>query len=65
MDDELKQLLATQQQLLEKTFESAEKTRKYILAMVIIMVVSFVLPLIATVIIAPMVLKTYTSTLGL
>jgi type IV secretory pathway component VirB8 len=53
MDQEIKNRLDKQDELLQKIYISAEKTRKYILATVIVTVVLFVLPLIGLAIVIP------------
>jgi hypothetical protein len=49
---------------IEEIYISVEKTRKYFLWTLIITIVTIVLPLIALIIIIPMVLRTYSSALG-
>lgn len=61
MEEEIKNRLDKQEELLLKIYNSAERTRKYFLATLIISVVAFFVPLIALVIILPKVLSTYLS----
>ena len=53
------------EQKLDKTYKSAERTRKYILATLIISLVVFIVPLIGVMIAAPMALKSLTATYNL
>ena len=46
MEDEIKKQFNQQQELLDKIYKSAEKTRKYFLWTLIISLVVFVIPLI-------------------
>lgn len=57
-------LLKENQRILEATFRSAEKTRKYILWTGIVTVLAFVLPLIALMLYLPSFIDTYASTLS-
>jgi uncharacterized membrane protein len=63
-DEQVLELLRENQRLLEATYRSAEKTRKYILWTGIITIVTFVLPLIALMIYLPSFISTYTESLG-
>jgi len=54
--------LTALEQKLELTFKSAEKTRQYIFAMVVISIVMVVLPLIGIAFVAPIALESLTST---
>ncbi len=56
-------LLKQNQDILLKTYKSAEKTRKYILYNAIFTVLIFILPLIGLAIAIPMFMKTYMSSL--
>lgn len=65
-EEEIIELLRQNQELLEKTYKSAEKTRKYFLYTAIITVLAFLLPLIGLIFIIPSFIDTYTnSTKGL
>jgi hypothetical protein len=63
MDDETKQKLALLEQKLDAVYISAEKTRKYFLAVLIVTVVAFVLPLVGLVFAIPSFISSYTSLL--
>lgn len=56
--------LETMNQRIEQIYVSVEKTRKYFLWTLIITIVTIVLPLIALIIVIPIVFRTYTSALG-
>ena len=56
-------LLKQNQDILLKTYKSAEKTRKYILYNAIFTVLIFILPLIGLAIAIPMFMKTYMMSL--
>ena len=65
-EEEIIELLRQNQELLEKTYKSAEKTRKYFLYTAILTVLAFLLPLIGLIFIIPSFIDTYTnSTKGL
>ncbi len=57
--------LARLEQKIDATFAATEKTRKYILTMTIITVVTIVLPLLAAVFIIPMAISSLGSAYGL
>ncbi len=61
-EEQILEMLKKNQELAEKTFASAEKTRKYFLYSLIITVVMFVLPLIGLIIVIPMFISTYMDT---
>lgn len=61
MDDELRSRIEHMEHVLELTRVSVEKTRKYILIMVISSVVAFVLPLLGLLIVVPIVMNTLSS----
>jgi type II secretory pathway component PulF len=63
-EQQIIELLKQNQQLLEKTYKSAEKTRKYFLYTGIITILAFVLPLIALAYYLPSFISTYTNSLG-
>ncbi len=65
MDPELKNRLDILERKIDATFVSAEKTRKYMLAAVIITVLAIVLPLIGLVFAIPSMLSTYSTMLAL
>jgi len=56
--------LEAMSQRIEQIYVSVEKTRKYFMWTLIITVVTIVLPLIALIIIIPIVFRTYSSALG-
>jgi DNA-directed RNA polymerase specialized sigma subunit len=57
--------LEDQEKKIDEIYKSVEKTRKYFLAIIIISVVAFVLPLIGMIFAVPALLNSYTSVLGL
>ena len=63
-EEEILALLRENKSLLEATYRSAEKTRKYILWTGIFTIVAFVLPLIAVMVYLPTLINTYTESLG-
>ncbi len=63
MDQELEVRLKALEEKIDKTFVSAEKTRKYILTIVVISVIAFVLPLIGLMFAIPSMLSTYSDLL--
>ena len=64
-DAELRQKLEVLEQKIQATYTSAEKTRKYFLAIIVISVVAFVLPLVGLLIAVPSFISTYSSLGGL
>ena len=62
-EEQILEILKQNQEILLKTHKSAEKTRKYILYNAIFTVIVFVLPLIGLVIVIPLFMKTYMSSL--
>lgn len=60
-DTGLQRRLDALEQKLNDTFVSAEKTRKYLLAIIVVSVVAFVLPLIGLLFAIPSFLSTYSS----
>lgn len=60
-EEETKQKLAVLEQKIDAVYVSAEKTRKYFLAVIIISVIAFVLPLIGLVFAIPTFLSTLSS----
>lgn len=60
-EEELKQKLATLEQKVDAIHVSVEKTRKYFLAVLIVSVIAFVLPLIGLVFAVPSFLDTYSA----
>ncbi len=64
MEEEIKKRLDAQDELMLKIYKSAEKTRKYFLATLIITLVTFVLPLIALIFVLPWFINTYLSSLS-
>lgn len=65
MDPELKNRLDAIEKKVEATFITAEKTRKYILTIVIVSVIAFVLPLVGLLFAIPSMLSTYSTMLAL
>ena len=63
MDEELRHRLDAQDVLLQQIYLSCEKTRRYLWWTLIITIVLFVIPLLALVLVAPMVLNAYLSAL--
>lgn len=64
-EQEILAKLEKQEQKIDEIYQSVEKTRKYFLAIIIISVVAFVLPLIGILFAIPSFIDTYTSTLDL
>ena len=60
MEDITERLNALEAKI-DATYQSAEKTRKYILTMLIVTVITIVLPLIGLVFVVPMVMHTLLS----
>jgi hypothetical protein len=63
MDEETKQRLDRIEQKADEIFKSAEKTRKYFLAVLIVTLIAFVVPLIGLVFAIPSYLSTYNELL--
>ena len=63
-EEQILELLKENQELLQKTHISAEKTRKYFLYSMIFTVITFVLPLLALVFVLPSFMSSYTNSLG-
>lgn len=61
MEDDLRQRLETLERKIDAVYASAEKTRKYFLAVLVISIVAFVLPLIGLMFAVPSFLSTYSS----
>ena len=61
MEEELKQRLTKQEELLEKIYLSTEKTRRYFLWTLIASLVIFVLPFVGLLFIIPQFLDIYDS----
>ena len=61
MNDEITTKLAELDTKINHIYESVEKTRKYLLTMLIVSVAVVVLPLIAMIFVVPMVMNTLTS----
>ena len=64
MDQELKERIDAQDKKIEQIYISVEKTKKYIQWTIIVSVFCFVIPLIALVIIIPILMNSYTSMIG-
>lgn len=65
MDQELDVRLKALEEKIDKTYVSAEKTRKYFLAVLIVTAVAFVLPLVGLVFAVPSMLSSYNEMLSL
>lgn len=65
MDQELAKQLASQDEKLERIYQSVEKTRRYFLWTMIATVVTFVLPLVGLIFAVPFFLSTLSSAYGL
>jgi len=65
MNDELQQQLNVLEKKVDATYQSAEKTRKYILGMLLATVIGFLLPLLGLILIIPWFLQTITATYGI
>jgi len=63
-EEQIMDMLKQNQQITEKIYASVEKTRKYFLYTLIITVLMFVLPLLGLMMVIPMFLNSYTSTLN-
>lgn len=64
MEEELQKKLDQQEELLQKVFQSSEKTRKYLLWTLIFSLVVFVIPLIILAFVLPSFIDTLTSGMG-
>ncbi|MFM2414367.1 MAG: hypothetical protein RI911_60 [Candidatus Parcubacteria bacterium] len=64
MEEELKNTLIRLEQKIDKVYVSAEKTRRYLLTMLIVTVVTLVLPLFGLMLIVPSFMGTYNSYQG-
>jgi len=60
-DEETKQTLIRLEQKIDAVYASAEKTRKYFLAVIIVSVIAFVLPLIGLMFAIPSFLETLSA----
>ncbi len=60
-DQELRQKLETLEKKIDAVYVSAEKTRKYFLAIIVISVIAFVLPLIGLVFAIPSFISSYSA----
>lgn len=65
MDRETLEKFEEQNKKLDEIYKSVEKTRKYFLWTLIATIVTFVLPLVALVVVIPWFLRTLTSAYGL
>jgi len=63
-EEQILELLKQNQDLLEKTHASAEKTRKYFLYSMIFTVVAFLLPVLALAFILPAFITSYTESMS-
>lgn len=64
MEEEIKNRLDAQDELLKKIYQSSEKTRKYFFWTLIFSVVVFALPLIGMLFVIPKVIGIYSSALS-
>lgn len=64
MDDDTKNRLDAQDELLNKIYTSTEKTRKYFMWTLIISLVMFFLPLLGLLFVLPGFINTYMASLG-
>ena len=64
MDQDIRQQLEKQNKLLEKVYQSTEKTRKYFLWTIILSAVLFLVPLIILLFVLPSFIDTITSGSG-
>lgn len=64
-DAELRQKFETLEQKIQATYTSAEKTRTYLLTIIVLSVVAFILPLIGLLFAIPTFISTYSSLSGL
>lgn len=65
MEQEIFKKITEQQEKIEKIYISVEKTRKYMLWIVIITIIAVVLPLIGLMFVIPAFISNYTSSFGL
>jgi type II secretory pathway component PulF len=63
-EEQILLLLEQNQELLQKTYASAEKTRKYFLYSMIFTIVAFVLPLLALIFVLPSFMSNYMDSLN-
>ncbi|MFZ2593217.1 MAG: hypothetical protein WAX38_00390 [Minisyncoccia bacterium] len=61
MDSQLSARIDALEKKIDATYQSAEKTRKYILGMLVATVVAFVLPLVGLMFAIPTLLSTYSG----
>ena len=64
-DQEIINKLAEQEKKMDEIYKSVEKTRKYFLAIIIISVVAFLIPLLGMIFVIPSLMDTYNSALDL
>lgn len=64
MENSIQEQLNKQQEMLEKIYSSTEKTRKYILGTIIFSIITFLLPLIALLILLPSMINKMTNITG-
>lgn len=64
MDEEVKKRLDAHDELLQKIYQSVEKTRKYFFWTFILSILFFILPLAGLLFVLPQFINTYTSGLG-
>lgn len=61
-EEQILEILKQNQEMIAKTYASAEKMRKYFLYSLIFTVVMFILPLIGLIIVIPMFISAYVDT---
>ncbi len=64
MEQELKQIIESQQKKIDDIYISVEKTRKYLFWTMVATIVFFVLPLILMALVLPAILSGYASMIG-
>ncbi|MDA3840136.1 MAG: hypothetical protein PF572_03525 [Patescibacteria group bacterium] len=64
MEEDIKNRLDAQDEILKNIYKSSEKTRKYFMWTLIISLVMFFLPLLGLIFILPGFISTYSSALG-
>jgi type II secretory pathway component PulF len=60
-EETILEMVSRNQELLQKTYKSAEKTRKYLLYTAIITILMIILPVIGLLLIIPQFLQTYSD----
>lgn len=60
-EEQILAMLSQNQEIMQKTYESAEKTRKYFLYSVILTILMFLLPIVGLMLIIPQFLESYSN----